>query len=423
MFQLFDFFIHYYPNFLLLLVLTKTFSSKRKRKFLIFGVFLFLLSIVDYGKLYTFNTYKTQSAYIFIQFFLIITYLCIAWIYTELTLSGWSLYHISLIIMWWFFYESERTFLGPIIMEYTNLGITILLVLNDLLMTLFSFLLIRLHFNFSMNISPFILMILGALSLFIEFFVYQELNISGIEQCYVVLYITLIMLFTYWCIATIIRQMETLLVQARQELLQEAEVQNARTLYKNIRIIRHETRNHFTLLSALLQQKKYNELQTYFDEYLSETTYLLSSVSSGNDVVDAILNQELWKIRKQQIPVDMKAELPSSLQIHMSDLGAVLFNSIDNALDASLRTQSPFIFVELCKRKNYLMITVKNKVDDDIMQSNPKLHTTKSSSDLHGNGISIIKNIASKYEGDVTFSQNNNFFQISVMLKDISISK
>lgn len=119
----------------------------------------------------------------------------------------------------------------------------------------------------------------------------------------------------------------------------------------------------------------------------------------------------------------MKAELPSSLQIHMSDLGAVLFNSIDNALDASLRTQSPFIFVELCKRKNYLMITVKNKVDDDIMQSNPKLHTTKSSSDLHGNGISIIKNIASKYEGDVTFSQNNNFFQISVMLKDISISK
>ena len=328
MFQLFDFFIHYYPNFLLLLVLTKTFSSKHKHRFFIFGVFLFLLSLVDYGKLYTFNTCNTESTYIFIQFFLIITYLCIAWIYTELALSGWSLYHISLIIMWWFFYESERTFLGPIIMEYTNLEITILLVLNDLLMTLFSFLLIHLHFNFSINISPFILMILGVLSLFIEFFVYQELNISGIEQCYVVLYITLIMMFTYWCIATIIRQMETLLVQARQELLQEAEVQNARNLYKNLRIIRHETRNHFTLLSALLQQKKYDELQTYFDEYLSETTDLLSSVSSGNDVVDAILNQELWKIRKQQIPVDMKAELPSSLQMHMSDLGAVLFNSV-----------------------------------------------------------------------------------------------
>lgn len=415
---LFDNLLHYYPNFLIIFVMIRTFPFKSTRKKWTAAPLFVILAGIDWIKLFTFREIEGTVVYLVIQLLMIFLFICVVWGYAAWALSGWRLYKLTVIVMWWFFYETGRC----IVLEttlYTGWDQWLFLIENNLLLTLFSWIIIKIRFNFEIRISPKIIIVQGFLSLFCEIFVYQGYFLKGsARNLAILIYILMSMIFVYWCVAVIVRQMAEIHARESWEQLQNVELENARRNYQEIRTIRHEIKNHMLTLSALLEKRNYEKLEVYFQEYRQENEERLDTVFSGNDIVDAVLNREIARARGRKIQIMVETKIPPNLRISMTDLAAVLFNALDNAIDASGQMEGARIQVDLQKIKNYISVRIANTVQGDILKENPELRTTKTERHCHGNGIRLIREICDKYEGDCEFSQEGSSFIMSVLLKE-----
>ena len=54
--------------------------------------------------------------------------------------------------------------------------------------------------------------------------------------------------------------------------------------------------------------------------------------------------------------------------------------------------------------------------DDGILRENPELSSTKTNPASHGFGIPIMRRIAEKYDGIVSFSESDGWFTADAML-------
>ena len=140
------------------------------------------------------------------------------------------------------------------------------------------------------------------------------------------------------------------------------------------------------------------------------------SLESGNNVVNAVLNQKAVYAQAENIVVTVNASLPETLSIDESKLCAILSNLLDNAIEASRQTVQPKIAVTIQKVGRYVHIVVKNSVFSDVLKRNPTLQTTKQFPN-HGIGLQIVKNIVSQYDGMMEFHMEGTEFVANVMLK------
>ena len=67
------------------------------------------------------------------------------------------------------------------------------------------------------------------------------------------------------------------------------------------------------------------------------------------------------------------------------------------------------------------IITVKNSIDESVLDKNPELVSTKAE-EGHGYGIKQMKNIVEKYDGMIDIYEKNQMFVVSVMLEPSLLS-
>ena len=90
---------------------------------------------------------------------------------------------------------------------------------------------------------------------------------------------------------------------------------------------------------------------------------------------------------------------------------------LDNTIEASQNNkESPEIILEMVSANTQLRIRVKNKIQKSILNTNPYLRTTKSVPKKHGYGISILKEIASRYDGSTDFFEEDSYFIAQIVL-------
>ena len=109
-------------------------------------------------------------------------------------------------------------------------------------------------------------------------------------------------------------------------------------------------------------------------------------------------------------------QISNHLSVQKLDLCTILSNLCDNAIEASVSVADPLIQIQLKEIKGYLSLTVKNRTEEDVLKKNPSFITTKKDQNLHGLGITIIRNIVKKYGGSFRFSYENGYVQASVLL-------
>lgn len=212
-------------------------------------------------------------------------------------------------------------------------------------------------------------------------------------------------------------KLEALRLSQREEIghLQFLE---ATQLYEVTSKMRHEFSNHLLVMDALMQSRQYDEMRSYFQSVSDNMERLQNSVRCGNSVVDALLSRKLMAAEERRIPFHIDAALPSHLALDCADLCSVLFNLIDNALEASEKLSRPEVWLRMRKNKNYICITVENAVDGDILRENPQMRTTKAEKERHGLGLAIVREIVEKYDGRFRVAIDGNRFVAQALLKD-----
>jgi len=214
----------------------------------------------------------------------------------------------------------------------------------------------------------------------------------------------------------------------RQRALFQQEIENdyrnyvfeLEELSAQMRLFRHEFQGKLLLLSTLLEEKKYAVLKEQLQEMLQSIPSSEQLVSTGNHDFDAIINRKLSEIKAQGIALQVHVCIPPTLPCSTEDFFSLANNIMNNALEAASKSSNPKIFFSASTAKNYFILNVKNSCNGDVLLDNPTLSTTKSNAKYHGFGVSLIRQLAEKYNGMVDFSTSPNFFQCKLLLPMIS---
>ena len=184
---------------------------------------------------------------------------------------------------------------------------------------------------------------------------------------------------------------------------------------EDMRMLRHDIKNHIGAMRILLQEMDYEKLDEYFGKLSDDTLMPTSVIDCGNASMNAVLNMESAKARGCGILADIRAVVPPIFPFSVTDICCLLSNLIDNAIEA-IERDKPKDRTVVCRINaddEYMYVRVKNYF---VAKSGALLATSKSDTSRHGLGHRIVEKIAKKYNGYVNFSVENGMFIAEVAL-------
>ena len=187
-------------------------------------------------------------------------------------------------------------------------------------------------------------------------------------------------------------------------------------LEDRIRKERHELKNNYLYIQALVQEDRIDELKQYLDRITGERMDAISSIYTGNVLMDYILNRKIADAKKHHIPVVTDVMLGKDAKVNEEAFCTVLLNLMDNAIEASVKESSPRIAVSVREVGGYMVLCVKNRISYDVLKENPELHTTKPDGRGHGHGIMIIKKACEENNGMLDIKMEDDCFMVTAGL-------
>lgn len=201
----------------------------------------------------------------------------------------------------------------------------------------------------------------------------------------------------------------------REESINSERFQEIQTLYQNMRVLRHEEKNNLFYIQTLIDLQEYEKLRDYAAELTHSEKYYITSVETGNILVNLILQPYMTKAAEQNVTIHVYAVLPGSLDMKDGSLVSLLSNLMSNAWE-NFNPEDPRIDVDLRIIKSYFSIIVENSVRENTLKQNPLLQTTKKNAQMHGIGTQVIKKIVSEYHGEIRFSSTDDSFSVNILL-------
>ena len=213
-------------------------------------------------------------------------------------------------------------------------------------------------------------------------------------------------------------------ISSLQEHMDEME-----RIYSGIRGMKHDMKNTLSVIQRLSAGEGNGELEEYLSELNRGLEKLEVRFKTGNTVVDTLLNMKYHEAVRDVPGLKMDADklmLPQGLEIHSYDIGVILGNAVDNAMEAcrKLKAKEPGAdaFIRLCslQKGNLLILKVENSFDGWLVRRRQEEFpiTDKADKSSHGIGLANIKSTAEKYQGTMDFKVNGRVFILSVMMKN-----
>ena len=187
-------------------------------------------------------------------------------------------------------------------------------------------------------------------------------------------------------------------------------------LEERIKKERHELKNNYLYIRSLLDKRQIPELEEYLDNEIGEKMNELSAVSTGNTMIDYLVNRKIAEAQKKHIRIYTEVLLPKDISIDEDRFSTIFLNIINNAIEACEGIEKPDIHISLKCIKNYFCCEVSNKTDPARIAANPQLNTTKKDKENHGLGLRIVKEAIDECNGIFKTELKGNYFWAKVMI-------
>ena len=207
-------------------------------------------------------------------------------------------------------------------------------------------------------------------------------------------------------------------VHAIQERMEEVE-----QFYHGIRQMKHEMKNHMTNIKGLVRNGSYGDIEQYIDHMDESMNVFELTIKTGNTVTDVIVNDKQKAAEKQEIQFQSEFSYPKSDGYNAYDIGVIINNLLQNALEAceKMAEGKRYIYLSGRQKKKFYVINVKNSFEGEVTfdtKTNLPLSTKGRDTALHGIGLSNVKREADKYMGDVDIRARKNEFSVAVLLQE-----
>ena len=211
--------------------------------------------------------------------------------------------------------------------------------------------------------------------------------------------------------------------QVRQMQKEIVEIQD---IYTDMRGLRHDMRSHIANISLLVKNvagSVNEELESYIGKMEETVSKLDFTYQTGNPITDIIIHQKGQEAEKKQIQFKADFAYPPNLLIDIYDIAVILNNALENAIEASRKTEgNKQIKLHSYVKGSLFFIEVENDFSEDIIieKESGLPVSSKESGKLHGIGISNIQRCAKKYKGDIDIeisdTNGRKKFSLTVMM-------
>ena len=210
---------------------------------------------------------------------------------------------------------------------------------------------------------------------------------------------------------------EELSILKQQDEIRKQYAENVKYRYDEIRRIRHDMKQSYTVLETLLSENRTTEAIDYIRSGRSAIAQTEVLVDVGNDFVNSILNSKLSTAKQLGIEV-ICSSVKDISGIEAVDLCTLLGNMLDNAIEAAKQcpSEKSLIEVKITSSDEKLIIQVTNSIKCSVLKENSELKSTKQNPSEHGFGVKSIRLIAQKYFGSAKYFEEDNTLSCRVIL-------
>ncbi len=286
--------------------------------------------------------------------------------------------------------------------------------------TFLFFVAIALFFDSKMallNIAAYLISLFMAHMVNIEMFL--PLDHENVNE--VLAYRILMCILTSFCVMVVVYFAERFLMKAWESDEENASLLEKQLHYykdlelldEEIRKFRHDVKNHFICMESLLDSGKTDELRQYFMELQYSFMTQKRMFVSGNDTVDAIMHYELLHSCKQNVNICVYGGLKEIKTVSAIDICTVFSNMLSNAISAVNKCHGeniPWLELNFSSGKNYFLIKITNSISEEFKEKKEDRDRN------HGYGISKIKSVVQKYNGNYELKVDNEKVTVSVYL-------
>lgn len=175
------------------------------------------------------------------------------------------------------------------------------------------------------------------------------------------------------------------------------------------KIIRHDLKNIMLVL-----EDEFNNKEKILEE-IKQYTYTIPTFITSNATFNDIVNSKILHYKDKNI--DWRFYIESDLHnLKKIDLAIILGNLLDNACENIGEASILEIHTKIIN--NYYFLSINNSIDFSVLETNKKLISSKSAKELHGYGLKSVKNIVENYNGYITFTETDGFFNVDVFLEN-----
>ena len=220
-------------------------------------------------------------------------------------------------------------------------------------------------------------------------------------------------------------EMSTYFLHARKSLVMESnycvleeQIAMQNEVGVKLRKIRHDIKNLVGDALLLIDKGEVllaKDILISLNDEVSDISVTLEG-SSGNSVIDSIVGYKVAICRQKEIPFTYILEDLPELDIRPDGMASILSNLLDNAIEASQEAKNPYIKVKIFRYKDFAVLNVENSYKNSPVIRNGKLVTSKSDSDNHGLGMSIVLDMVRQNRGDMNYTFSGDVFKVTILL-------
>ena len=198
---------------------------------------------------------------------------------------------------------------------------------------------------------------------------------------------------------------QTALERERAEALMDS--------YTTQRRLTHEFTNHMTALTALLDQGDLKGAQAYIASVSKTVAAGTTIMDTHNPLLDSILSKKYEEAAKVGVNIYFDLCDLKRMPFDSMDMVIVLSNLLDNAIRAAAQALPPEVYVRIRKTPEEYLISVRNRVQEDLLLEEGKLPGTTKKESGHGMGLANVQDVLRKYGAEYTVSCRDRWFRFT----------
>lgn len=255
---------------------------------------------------------------------------------------------------------------------------------------------------------------------FVLSFFYWSMKRGGTDHglCYFMLCFAVALNVLYYIVLekveiSCVTEMRRKEYEQKNEDYQEQYYKQLERQQTEIRTMRHDMKNQLIGILGEMEDGDFVRAKSEMIRILKgieETEMIFYTANPG---MNAVLNYKSAEMERKYIRFSCKVDLPTDLRMEARDIGILVRNLLDNAIEGCERCYgSRYIELKAAYQNHTVVIVCENSTDGMVTG----LETRKDDRMAHGMGIQSMKRLVKSYGGEMDLQIYENSFCVTVTI-------